>query len=196
MFIPARSKPHCDLHKVHVRIFTYNVKSTYLSFWCFLYLCRTTKTRLHVVTVCDLTDENKALKSDYTDSVNMNSSRLQTTLVKARAKTRRKKKLSETLLLYRSVNSERNKRVKEVALDCIVIVSAHWRIDLAQLFFDRIVPRWTSGVRTPPLRCDSPPAFLSVYPANLLSPSMGSHMISLPTAPFAVHAGARTRERV
>lgn len=48
----------------------------------------------------------------------------------------------------------------------------------------------------PPRRSDSVLAFLSVYPANLLSRSADSPMISLPTAQRGGPAGARARERV
>lgn len=131
------------------------------------------------------------------------SPRLQSAFVKHGQKKNEEeeKKLTESLLRYRSVKSDQNKRVEEVALVLIVTVSSALTNRFGSNFFflppsDRIVPRCRSGVRTPSLLCDSPPAFLSVYPANLLSPSVDSHMISLPTAPLAVLAGARSRERV
>lgn len=67
----------------------------------------------------------------------LTSSRLQTALVKhdpQKQEGLERKKLPESPVIYRSVKSELNERVKKVALDCIVTVCAHWRIDLAQLF--------------------------------------------------------------
>lgn len=107
-------------------------------------------------------------------------------------------------LPYRSIKLEQNKRVRQVSPVLISSPSAraHRQISDSSFVFCFFAPFFLTdqshgeGALLGPPASSSAPAFLSVYPANLLSPSVDSHMISLPTAPPATRAWPSTRGRV
>lgn len=147
--------PHCDActkfkRNTHGQIY-YDIKSTYLSFWCFLFfllLRRTIKeTRLHVVNVSDRTEENN-LEPEWAGSVNINFVPAADSSGLARPDQRKKKNYPKLLSsIARSSPSEIQEWRKSFW------IASSRRIDVAQLsfFFDRIkIPRWTWGVRYPP----------------------------------------------